>query len=102
MEPSDIGSNATTELLGTVGLLLNIAAVIASAICLNAVYSVGTGGAGLAGAVAAGAFLVSLICFATDRRRDEQKRTTPMPDTAAALEARAAPNWFAFKESRSY
>jgi hypothetical protein len=100
MEPSGIGNNATTELLGTVGLLLNIAAVIASAICLNAVYSGGPSRAVLAGAVAAGAFLVSLICFAADRRRDEQKRTMPIPDTAAGVDA--APNWFALKESRSY
>jgi hypothetical protein len=84
MEPRDIGNNATSELLGTLGLLLNIAAVIASAMCLNALYTVGTSRAGLAGAVAAGAFVLSLMCFVTDRRRHE-KPLTPIPDSAAGV-----------------
>jgi hypothetical protein len=87
MGPSDIGSNATAELLGTVGLLLNIAAVITSAICLNAVYTAASSRAGVAGAVAAGTFLLSLICFVTDRRRHDEKRTTPIPDSAASVGA---------------
>jgi hypothetical protein len=87
MESSDIGSNATAELLGTVGLLLNIAAVITSAICLNAVYTAASTRAGLAGVVAAGTFLLSLICFVSDRRRHDEERTTPIPAGAASLGA---------------
>jgi 4-amino-4-deoxy-L-arabinose transferase-like glycosyltransferase len=87
MEPRDVRDNANTELLGTVGLLLNIAAVIASAICLNSVYTAATSQAGLSGAIAAGAFLLSLICFVTDRRRHDEKTTTSMPDSAAHVGA---------------
>ncbi|MGX9791835.1 hypothetical protein [Mycobacterium sp. MMS18-G62] len=86
MQHSDNGKNATSELLGTLGLLLNIAAVIATAMSLNAVYTAGSSRAGLAGAVAAGAFLLSLMCFVADRRRHERP-TTPLPDSAAGAGA---------------
>ena len=65
-------NNAAGEALRSVGLLLNLTAIVAFALWLSALGTAGPVPSGLAAVVAVGAFLASLLCFAADRRRYEE------------------------------
>jgi hypothetical protein len=72
--PAKSTDGAAAEALSSVGLLLNIAAVMAFAGALAA-FGVGNGGIAAAAAVLAVAgFIASLVCFALDSRRSELDR----------------------------
>jgi uncharacterized membrane protein len=59
------------EVLRTVGLLLNFAAVIAFALFLGTLGTPGADRSYLAAAVAVATFVASLLCLAADPQRDE-------------------------------
>lgn len=69
--PAKSTEGAASEALSSVGLLLNIAAVMAFA---GALAAFGVGNAGIAAAaalLAVAGFITSLVCFALDSRRCE-------------------------------
>ena len=69
------GDSATGEVLRALGLVLNLAAIVAFALFLSTLGSAGPGASGATGAVALVAFLASLLCFVVDRRRSEAELT---------------------------
>jgi hypothetical protein len=71
------GDSASGEFLRTVGLVLNLTAIVAFALFLSTLGTTGPGASGAAAAVSVVAFLASLLCFAVDRRRSEAQLTVP-------------------------
>ena len=63
----------TGEVLRTLGLMLNLSAIVAFALFLSTLGPGGPGPSALAAAIAVVAFLASLACFAIDRRRTEEE-----------------------------
>lgn len=72
------------EILRTVGLLLNLAAVIGFAVFMSSLGAVGSGHSTAAAVVTIGAFVASLLCFAVDGRGDEEVLSKP-PNSAGAV-----------------
>jgi hypothetical protein len=77
------GDSASGEVLRTLGLMLNLSAIVAFALFLSTLAPNEPGPSVLAASVAVVAFLASLLCFVIDRRRteDEQLRTVPAAAT---------------------
>jgi len=71
------GDSAAGEVLRTVGLVLNLAAIVAFALFLSMLGTAGPASTSAAAAATAVAFLTSLLCFAADRRRSEAQVTAP-------------------------
>jgi Na+/H+-dicarboxylate symporter len=69
------GDSAKGEVLRTLGLVLNLAAIVAFALCLSTLGTTGPGASAAAAAVTVVAFLASLLCFAADRRHSEAEST---------------------------
>ena len=69
------GDSVTGEVLRTLGLVLNLAAIVAFALFLSTLGPTGPGASAAAAAVTVVAFLASLLCFAADRRRSEAELT---------------------------
>lgn len=65
------------EVLRTLGLMLNLSAIVAFALFLSTLDPGGPGPSTLAGAVTIAAFLASLLCFVIDRRRTEEQSFAP-------------------------
>jgi riboflavin transporter FmnP len=63
--------NAAGEVLRTVGLLLNFAAVIAFALFLSTLGTPASSRSYTVGAIAVATFVVSLLCLAAEPQRDE-------------------------------
>lgn len=76
----------TGEVLRTLGLMLNLSAIVAFALFLSTLGPTGPGPSALAAAITVVAFLASLACFAIDRRRTEEEPFRPAagPATVAA------------------
>ncbi|KDF00283.1 hypothetical protein Y900_015375 [Mycolicibacterium aromaticivorans JS19b1 = JCM 16368] len=76
----------TGEILRTLGLMLNLSAIVAFALFLSTLGPGGPGPSALAAAITVVAFLASLACFAIDRRRTEEEAYGPAasPVTVAA------------------
>jgi hypothetical protein len=55
--------------------MLNLTAIVAFALFLSTLGTTGPGPSGAAAVVTVAAFLASLLCFAADRRRSEDKLT---------------------------
>ena len=83
-ELMNAGDSAAGEVLRTVGLVLNLAAIVAFALFLSTLGTNGPGASGAAAAVSVVAFLASLLCFVIDRRRSEAEL---IPAAAAATVA---------------
>ena len=79
------GDSASGEILRTLGLMLNLSAIVAFALFLSTLGTSSPGGSGATGAVAFVAFLASLLCFVADRRRSEAEM---IPVSAAATGSR--------------
>jgi hypothetical protein len=75
------GDSGAGEILRTLGLLLNLSAIVAFALFLSTLATTGPGASGTTGAVALVAFLASILCFVADRRRSEAEM---IPVTAGA------------------
>ena len=75
------GDSAAGELLRTVGLVLNLAAIVSFALFLSTLGTSGLGASGGAAAVTVVAFVASLLCFVIDRRHSEAEL---IPVAAAA------------------
>ena len=71
----DGGDSAAGEVLRTLGLVLNLAAIVAFALFLSTLGAFNPGASGVAATVTVVAFLSSLLCFVADRRRSEAKLT---------------------------
>jgi Na+/H+-dicarboxylate symporter len=69
------GDSAAGEVLRTLGLVLNLAAIVAFALFLSTLGTTGPGAAAAAAAVTVVTFLASMLCFAADRRRSEAELT---------------------------
>lgn len=69
------GDSAAGEVLRTLGLVLNLAAIVAFALFLSTLGTTGPGASAAAAGVTVVAFLASLLCFAADRRRSEAELT---------------------------
>ncbi len=69
------GDSASGEILRTLGLLLNLSAIVAFALFLSTLGPGGPGPSALAAGITAVAFLASLACFAIDRRRTEDAQS---------------------------
>ena len=65
------GDSGAGEVLRTVGLVLNLVAIVGFALFLGTLGTSAPGASGAAAAVTIVAFLASLLCFAADRRRSE-------------------------------
>lgn len=59
------------EILRTVGLLLNLTAIIGFAVFMSSLGGAGAGPSGTAAAITIGAFVSSLLCFAADGRDED-------------------------------
>lgn len=83
---NDGGDNASGEVLRTLGLMLNLSAIVAFALFLSTLSPTGSGPSALAGTITIVAFLASLLCFAIDRHRTEDvnPRVAAAPATVAA------------------
>ena len=82
MNDQDGGSG---EVLRTLGLMLNLSAIVAFALFLSTLGPTGPGPSVLAAAVTVIAFLASLVCFAIDRRRTENENFAPASRPATAV-----------------
>ncbi|SBS79711.1 exported hypothetical protein [uncultured Mycobacterium sp.] len=69
------GDSAKGEVLRTLGLVLNLAAIVAFALFLSMLGTTGPGASAAAATVTVVAFLSSLLCFAADRRLSEAELT---------------------------
>ncbi|AKK25774.1 hypothetical protein [Mycobacterium sp. EPa45] len=80
------GDNASGEVLRTLGLMLNLSAIVAFALFLSTLSPSGSGPSALAAGITIVAFLASLLCFAIDRHRTEEENSRPAhgPVTIAA------------------
>lgn len=65
------------EALGSVALFLNVIALVAFAACLGTFALDQSVAAGVAAAIAAATFVVSMVFFARDSRRFEEQAVTP-------------------------
>jgi hypothetical protein len=70
MDGRDSGAG---EVLRTVGLLLNFAAIIAFALFLSTLGSAASGRSYVAAAITVATFIASLLCLAADPQRDEDR-----------------------------
>lgn len=71
--------SASGEVLRTVGLLLNFAAVIAFALFLSTLGTAASGPSYTAGAVTVATFIASLLCLMADPQRSEQTPSATTP-----------------------
>jgi hypothetical protein len=67
------GDSATGEVLRTLGLMLNLSAIVAFALFLSTLTPSSPGPSALAAAITVIAFVASLLCFAIDRHRTEDE-----------------------------
>jgi hypothetical protein len=77
------GDIASGEVLRTLGLMLNLSAIVAFALFLSSLAPDEPGPSILAAATTIVAFLASLACFAIDRRRTEEEQLQRIPSAAA-------------------
>lgn len=70
------GSTPAAEAVGTIALFLNVAALIAFAICLGSFAVQQPILAAAAGVGAVVAFAISMVCFMVDSRQFEEARAT--------------------------
>lgn len=68
------GDNASGELLRTLGLMLNLSAIVGFALFLSTLTPNGSGPSALAATITVVSFLASIACFALDRRRTEDQQ----------------------------
>ncbi|BBZ79135.1 hypothetical protein MANY_44720 [Mycolicibacterium anyangense] len=71
------------EILRTVGLLLNLTAIIGFAVFMSSLAHAGSGPSGAAAGITIGAFIASLLCFAADDPGDENVLSEPATPTGA-------------------
>ena len=71
------GDSASGEVLRTLGLMLNLSAIVAFALFLSSFSPSNPGLSALAGGITLVAFVASLACFAIDRRRTEEDTFAP-------------------------
>jgi hypothetical protein len=78
------GDNTSGEVLRTLGLMLNLSAIVAFALFLSTLSPTGPGPSALAAGITIVAFLASLLCFAIDRHRTEEGTSRPVPSAVTA------------------
>lgn len=78
------GDSASGEVVRTLGLMLNLSAIVAFALFLSTLAPSGPGPSALAATITVVSFLASLACFALDRRRTEAEQLRAAPTAAVA------------------
>ncbi|MBB3600453.1 hypothetical protein FHT40_000086 [Mycolicibacterium sp. BK556] len=78
------GDSASGEALRTLGLMLNLSAIVAFALFLSTLSPSWGGPSVLAAAITVIAFVASLLCFAIDRHRTEDEQLPQAAATAVA------------------
>ncbi|WP_445168226.1 hypothetical protein ACTXG7_02195 [Mycolicibacterium sp. Dal123E01] len=79
------GNIASGEVLRTLGLMLNLSAIVAFALFLSSLAPSEPGPSILAATITVVAFVASLACFAIDRRRTEEEEQLQRIPSAALV-----------------